>query len=96
MAAHLPCDSGGDTTVKMVGGIAPDISPLNMTRVDKLSVLGTVCMYHVDIPQQKGTSITDIALLNPTEQSITLPDTTSIVIHVSEFGASPEHMGEKS
>lgn len=96
VAAHLPCDAGGDTTVKVVGGIAPDVSPLNLTRVDKLSVLGTVCMYHADIPQQKGTSITDIALLNPTEQSITLPDTTSVVIHVSEFGAGPEHMGEKS
>jgi len=96
VAAHLPCDSGGDTNVKVVAGIAPDVSPLNLTRVDKLSVLGTVCMYHADIPQQQGTDITDIALLNPTEQSITLPDTTTVVIHVTEFGAGPEHMEEKS
>jgi hypothetical protein len=90
VAAHLPCNSGGDTSVKVVAGIAPDVSPLNLTRVDKLSVPGTVCMYHADIPQQEGTDITDIALLNPTEQSITLPDTTTIVIHVSEFGAGAE------
>ena len=96
VAAHLPCNSGGDTNVKVVAGIAPDVSPLNLTRVDKLSVLGTVCMYHADIPQQEGTDITDIALLNPTEQSITLPDTTTVVIHVSEFGAGAEHMEEKS
>ena len=96
VAAHLPCNSGGDTSVKVVAGIAPDVSPLNLTRVDKLSVLGTVCMYHADIPQQEGTDITDIALLNPTEQSITLPDTTTVVIHVSEFGAGAEHMEEKS
>ena len=95
VAAHLPCDSGGDTNVKVVAGIAPDVSPLNLTRVDKLSVLGTVCMYHADIPQQQG-SVTDIALLNPTEQSITLPDTTTVVIHVTEFGAGSEHMEEKS
>lgn len=96
VAAHLPCNAAGDTTVKVVGGIAPDVSPLNLTRVDKLSVLGTVCMYHADIPQQNSTAITDIALLNPTEQSIPLPDTTTVVIHVSEFGAGPEHIGEKS
>lgn len=96
VAAHLPCDSGGDTNVKVVAGIAPDVSPLNLTRVDKLSVLGTVCMYHADIPQQQGRNITDIALLNPTEQSITLPDTTTVVIHVTEFGAGPEHIEEKN
>lgn len=91
VGAHLPCDGGGDTTVKVVGGIAPDLSPLNLTRVDELSVLGTVCMYHADIPQQNIIGITDIALLNPTEQSITLPDTTTVVIHVSEFGLGEEH-----
>lgn len=94
VAAHLPCDSGGDTTVNVVGGIAPDVSPLNLTLVDKLSVLGTVCMYHADIPQQNSTSITDIALLNPTDQSITFPDTTTVVIHVSEFAIGAEHDGE--
>lgn len=95
VAAHLPCNSGGDTTLNVVAGIAPDLSPLNFTLADKLSVLGTVCMYHADIPQREGAAITDIALLNPTEQSITLPDTTSVVIHVSEFDTGPEDVGEK-
>ena len=88
VAAHLPCDGSGEATVKVVGGIAPDVQPLNMTLVDQMSTLGNICMYHVDIPQQNGTSITDIALLNPAEQSIILPDATSIVIHVSEFAAA--------
>ena len=94
VAAHLPCDGGGDTTVKVVGGIAPAVSPLNLTLVDELSVVGTVCMYHADIPQQNSTAITDIALLNPTDQNITLPDTTTVVIHVSEFAVGAEHKVE--
>ena len=96
VAAHLPCDGGGEATVKVVGGIAPDVAPLNMTLVDQMSTLGNICMYHVDIPQQNGTAITDIALLNPAEQSIVLPDATSVVIHVSEFaaaGGEGEHAG---
>ncbi len=44
-------------------------------------------MYHTDIPQQdKSMQITDIALLNSNETDIQLPDTTSVVIHVSSFG----------
>ena len=88
VAAHLPCDGGGEATVQVVGGIAPDVTPLNMTLVDQMSTLGNICMYHVDIPQQNGTSITDIALLNPAEQSIILPAATSVVIHVSQFAAA--------
>lgn len=88
VAAHLPCDGGGEATVQVVGGIAPDVAPLNMTLVDQMSTLGNICMYHVDIPQQNGTSITDIALLNPAEQSIILPAATSVVIHVSQFAAA--------
>jgi hypothetical protein len=96
VAAHLPCDGGGEATVQVVGGIAPDVTPLNMTLVEQMSTLGNICMYHVDIPQQNGTAITDIALLNPAEQSIVLPDATSVVIHVSEFaaaGGEGEHAG---
>ena len=88
VAAHLPCDGGGEPTVQVVGGIAPDVAPLNMTLVDQMSTLGNICMYHVDIPQQNGTSITDIALLNPAEQSIILPAATSVVIHVSQVAAA--------
>jgi hypothetical protein len=88
VAAHLPCDGSGEATVKVVGGIAPDVQPLNMTLVDQMSTLGNICMYHVDIPQQNGTAITDIALLNPVEQSLLLPEATSVVIHVSEFAAA--------
>lgn len=88
VAAHLPCDGGGEATVQVVGGIAPDVAPLNITLVDQMSTLGNICMYHVDIPQQNGTSITDIALLNPAEQSIILPAATSVVIHVSQFAAA--------
>ena len=87
VAAHLPCDSNGETKLKVVGGVAPNVMPLELERVDQLSVLGIICMYHADLPQKNNTEITDIALLNPTDTSITLPDTSSVVIHVSEFTA---------
>jgi hypothetical protein len=90
VAAHMPCDDNGESPVKVVAGVAPNVSPLNLTLVEQLSVKGTVCMYHTDVPPKNAT-ITDIALLNPTEKSITLPDTTSVVIHVSDFCAETGH-----
>ncbi|MBD0360292.1 MAG: hypothetical protein ICV56_06220 [Nitrososphaeraceae archaeon] len=87
--AHLPCDTNGVSPLKVLGGmmIMPDLPPLNMT-LDPMSTPGTMCMYHLDISQQNGSKITDIALLNPTEQDIMLPNMTSAVIHVSEIATA--------
>jgi hypothetical protein len=93
VAAHLPCDAKGESPVKVVGGIAPNVSPLQMELVKELSVLGNICMYHADLPQKNNSKITDIALLNPSDRNITLPDTSSLVIHVSEFTAAKENHG---
>jgi len=87
--AHIPCDSNGVSPLEVLGGmmIMPDLPPLNMT-LDPMSTPGMICMYHVDITQQSGSKITDIALLNPTEQDIMLPNMTSAVIHVSGIATS--------
>ena len=87
--AHIPCDPNGVSPLELLGGmmIMPGMPPLNMT-LDPMSTLGMICMYHLDISQQNGSKITDIALLNPTEQDIMLPNMTSAVIHVSEIGTA--------
>jgi hypothetical protein len=87
VAAHLPCDKTGSSLVRVAGGVAPKGSPFNMTRLDELSILGSQCMYHVDLPPNNQT-VTDIALINPSTKNITLPDTTSVVIHISQFGGN--------
>jgi hypothetical protein len=87
VAAHLPCDGAGASPVRIAGGVAPKVSPFNMTRLDELSSLGSQCMYHVDLPPNNET-VTDIALINPSTKNITLPDATSVVIHVSQFGGN--------
>jgi hypothetical protein len=91
--AHIPCDANGVSPLKVIGGmmIMPgEVPALNMTLDTGMSTPGMICMYHLDIMQQNQSSITDIALLNPTEQNITLPDMTSAIIHVAaiETGAA--------
>jgi len=60
-----------------------EVPPLNMTLDRAMSTPGMICMYHLDIMPQNQSSVTDIALLNPTEQNITLPDMTSAIIHIA-------------
>ena len=43
-----------------------------------------MCIYHVDIPQG-GAVTTDIAIQNPTNNPIKLPDTSTVVIGVNEI-----------
>jgi hypothetical protein len=85
IAAHLPCDDLGVPSVELVGGVAPELSLLNMSMLAEISTLGSSCMYHADLPQ-KNQTITDVVITNPSEKNVTLPDTTSVVIHVSQFG----------
>ena len=99
LGAQLPCDDKGVTKLKILGGIMPDIPPLNMTLDLPMSTLGSVCMYHLDIMQQNDSKITDIALRNPTEEYMTLPPMTSVVIHVAAIqtgSVEEEHMATEA
>ena len=84
--AHIPCDANGVSPLKVVGGMMmmpEEVPPLNMTLDPAMSTPGMICMYHLDIMPQNKSSVTDIALLNPTEQNIMLPNMTSAIIHVA-------------
>ena len=51
-----------------------------------LSTPGELCLYHVDvIPEGNVTTITDIALSNPTDEDIDFPPTATVVIGINEI-----------
>ncbi len=68
VAMKVPCDKQGNTSLTIVAGVAPSVSPISMTYVAPLSNPGKSCLYHGDISE----GITDIALLNT--GSISLPE----------------------
>jgi hypothetical protein len=61
IAAHLPCDDLGVPSVEIIGGVAPELSLLNMSMLAEISTLGSLCIYHTDLPQ-KNQAITDVAI----------------------------------
>ena len=68
VAMKVPCNKQGNTSLTIVAGVAPSVSPISMTYVAPLSNPGKSCLYHGDISE----GITDIALLNT--GSISLPE----------------------
>jgi hypothetical protein len=85
IAAHIPCDDDSTSPLAVLIGEAPNLSPANLTVVNALSNPGTICIYHVDIPQNATSTVTDIAIQNPTDSDIELETDSSVVIGVNEI-----------
>jgi hypothetical protein len=85
VAAHWPCDETSTTPLHITIGKAPNLNPANLTVVNELSNPGTICLYHADIPPNNTTTVTDIAIHNPTASDIAFPIDSTVVIGVNEI-----------
>ncbi len=85
VAANLPCDEDNNTEVNVLAGQAPNLSPIELDYIPDLSSPGERCLYHADINSSESNSITDIAIGNNSTEDIDFPDTSSVVINVSEI-----------
>jgi hypothetical protein len=102
IAIKVPCDNNGKPLVTIITGVAPNFTTLDIGnainngtldgRNIDLSVEGTSCLYHGDIPN----GITDIALVNTSNQTLNFDTggyTVAITAHatVSEEGSGVPH-----
>jgi hypothetical protein len=87
IALHVPCDSSSKPIVNVLAGSAPDVKPVEPELVKELSQPGNMCIYHVDIGSDtaKNVTQTDIAIQNPSNQTITFPASSGITIGVNEI-----------
>ncbi|MGH9954354.1 MAG: hypothetical protein ACRD39_01665 [Nitrososphaeraceae archaeon] len=106
VAAKIPCDDDSTPLLDILVGAAPDLTPAPLELVANLSTPGELCLYHTDLPapeQANATSanatttttmITDIAISNPSDEDVTLPSTSTVVIGINEI-ARGEHSHEE-
>ena len=96
IALKAPCGSNSISPIQVLIGSAPNMTAATLENIPALSTPGEQCLYHVDlIPSGNVTTITDIALSNPTEDEIEFPSTSSVVIGVNQV-IEGEHGGEHS
>lgn len=107
IAAKIPCGDDSAPLLNILVGVAPDLTPAPLELVASLSTPGELCLYHADLPpapeptnatttttpaNATSTSmITDIAIQNPGDEDITLPDTSTVVIGINEIGKGAAH-----
>ncbi|MGB0027965.1 MAG: hypothetical protein WBP64_14105 [Nitrososphaeraceae archaeon] len=87
IALHVPCDSNSKPVVNTLIGSAPDVKPVEQELIKELSQPGNMCLYHVDVGSDMAKKIiqTDIAIQNPSNQTITFPPSSGITIGVNEI-----------
>ena len=113
VAAKIPCDDDSTPLLDILVGVAPEFTPAPLELNANLSTAGELCLYHVDLPapseQANSTSTTtanattnatmiaDIAISNPSDEDVTLPSTSTVVIGINEIekGAHTHEEGEE-
>ncbi len=94
IAAKIPCDENSNATLAILTGSAPNLAPTELDLVSELSTPGELCLYHGDLASEQGGNMTtDIAIQNPGEDDVELPETSTVVIGINKVlpGASEEH-----
>lgn len=86
VALHVPCDTSSKLIVNLlagqVNGTFTTIQPMN---IPTLSQPGQMCLSHVDINSDmaKKLYITDIAIQNPSNQTIIFPPASTVIVGVN-------------
>lgn len=92
IALKAPCTADSSSPIQVLIGSAPNMTAATLENIPALSTPGEQCLYHVDlIPGGNVTTITDIALSNPTEDEIEFPPTSSVVIGINEVMKGEQH-----
>jgi hypothetical protein len=93
IALHVPCDTNSKPIVNVLVGSAPDVKPVEPELVKELSQPGNMCIFHVDIGSDNANNVTetDIAIQNPSSQTITFPSSSGITIGINEIKLISDH-----
>jgi hypothetical protein len=86
VALHIPCDASSKPVVNTLIGQAPNFKVVGPD-LKELSQPGNMCLYHIDISSDPAKKVyqTDVAIQNPTNQTITFPPSSTVVIGVNEI-----------
>jgi hypothetical protein len=98
IALKVPCNEDGTSKVVIVTGIAPNLNTLNVGNAIingtldgeslDLSSEGRSCLYHAELP----INISDIALVNTSNQTLNLNEGGYSSVTVSAHGTAIQHI----
>lgn len=86
VALHVPCDTSSKLVVSLlVGQLNGTFTAIQPFNIRELSKPGQMCLSHVNINSDMAKKIyfTDIAIQNPSNQTIIFPPTSTVIIGVN-------------
>jgi hypothetical protein len=92
VALHVPCDTNSKLVVNLlagqINGTFVAVQPFN---IKELSQPGHLCMSHIDINSDmaKKLYVTDIAIQNPSNQTIIFPPNSTAIVGVDRIMPLP-------
>jgi hypothetical protein len=91
-AAHavinVPCDNDNnndpESHIAVLAGVAPDLEPFELEYIAELSDPEDNCLYHADIPENEDDEVTDIAIINPGDETVKFGSGNFATISITE------------
>jgi hypothetical protein len=86
VALHVPCDTSSKLTVNLLAGqINGTFTTMQPMNIPSLSQPGEMCLSHVNINSDmtKKFYITDIAIQNPSNQTIIFPPASTVIVGIN-------------
>ena len=86
---NVPCDNGNknndpESDIAVVAGVAPDLKPVELEYIAELSDPEDNCLYHADIPENEDDAVTDIAIINPGDETVKFGSGNFATISITE------------
>ena len=85
VAVNVPCSDNSTSSVDVLIGQAPNLAPAELENLAELSTPGEMCLYHVDIPPNATSVVTDVAIANPGDSDLEFPPGSTAVVGVNEI-----------
>jgi hypothetical protein len=92
VALHVPCDTSSKLVVNLLAGQTNGtFTAMQPVNIPTLSQPGQMCLSHVNINSDmaKKLYVTDIAIQNPSNQTIIFPPTSTVIVGVNGIMAVP-------
>jgi len=97
LATKIPCDQSFQPQLNVLVGQAPKLQNIQLHLIEELSTAGKLCIYHADLEEISRVThtapdiqigiITDIAIQNPSTETIDMPPTSTVTIGVNQIQA---------
>lgn len=89
IAVHIDCDDEGIGELAVGVGSAPDFEIIELSMANMIhesSEHGNICLYHLDLPPEHDMIVTDVILINTSDEWVRLAPEAGVTVTIHSLG----------